>query len=127
MPCSRPRAVHRPTPTGGASRPYVLVSFRLAGLHAGENGYLTPFPKAVDIGKAELAQPAELRFDVEQPVRRVLVLERLADRFEEGQMQALGWRGDVLEIGEDTARLEQVEDLAIERALSLVLEVVDGE
>ena len=40
-------------------------------------------------------------------------------------MQALGRRGDVLEVGEHPARFEQVIDFAAQRPLALVLEVVD--
>ena len=40
-------------------------------------------------------------------------------------MQAARRRGDVLEIGEHAAGLEQVEDLGVQRALAVVLEVVD--
>jgi hypothetical protein len=41
-------------------------------------------------------------------------------------VEALGRRGDVLEVGEYPAGLEALEDLAVERALALVLNVVDG-
>jgi hypothetical protein len=41
-------------------------------------------------------------------------------------MEAVGRRGHMLEVSEDSAGFEEIEDLAIERALSLVLEVVDG-
>jgi hypothetical protein len=40
-------------------------------------------------------------------------------------VQALAGRRDVLEVGEHAAGLEQLEDLGVERALALVLEVVD--
>ena len=53
------------------------------------------------------------------------MLERLADRGEEVQMQAARRRGDVLEICEHAAGLEKVEDLGVQRALAVVLEVVD--
>jgi len=54
------------------------------------------------------------------------VLERLVDRREEHQVQAVSRRSDVLEVREHAAGLEQVEDLAVQRPLALVLEVVDG-
>jgi len=56
----------------------------------------------------------------------VLVLERLADRREEREVQAMGRRRHVLEVREHPTRFEQTEDLAIQRALSLVLQMVDG-
>jgi glycerol dehydrogenase-like iron-containing ADH family enzyme len=85
-----------------------------------------PLPVAVDVVETEFAQPPELALHGEQAVRGILILERLADRREERQVQAIGWRGHMFEVGEHPARFEQVEDLAVERALSLVLEMVDG-
>ena len=41
-------------------------------------------------------------------------------------MKTRGGRRDVLEVGEDAAGLEHGEDLGLERAHALVLEVVDG-
>ena len=87
--------------------------------------HLEPLPVAVHVVEAGLAQPAELRLHVEQAVGRVLVLDRLADRGEESPVQALAGRGHVLEVGEQPARLEQLERLAVERALAVVLEMVD--
>ena len=66
-----------------------------------------------------LAQPAQLRRDVEQAAED-LVLERLVDRREELQVQAMGRRRHVLEVREHPAGREQVEDLAAQRALALV-------
>jgi hypothetical protein len=43
-------------------------------------------PVAIDILEAELTQPSELRLDVEQAVRRILILDWLANRCEERQM-----------------------------------------
>jgi hypothetical protein len=44
----------------------------------------------VDVTKTECVQPPELALDVEQADRRIFILERLADRREEGQVQASG-------------------------------------
>src|SRR3954465_13828522 len=41
-------------------------------------------------------------------------------------MQAVARRGDVLEVGEGAARLEEIEDLGVERALARVLEAMEG-
>ena len=70
-------------------------------LDADEQRHLEPLPVAVDVVEADLAQPGELRLHVEQAVGRVLVLERLADRREEREVQAAGRRRDVLEVRED--------------------------
>ena len=115
------------TTTSNAVRVASRPANRPGRFDADEERHLQPLPVAVDVVETELAQPAELGLDVEQAVRGVLVLDRLVDRREERQVQALGRRGDVLEVGEDPAGLEQLEDLAIERALALVLEVVDRE
>src|SRR5215207_4377690 len=85
----------------------------LGGPNADQERHLQPLPVAVDVLEAAFTQPAELRLDVDGPVRGVLVLERLADRLEEGAVQARRRRGDVLEVGEDAARLEQLECLSI--------------
>ena len=54
------------------------------------------------------------------------MLERLADRGEERQVQAAGWRRHVFEVGEHSAGFEQVEDLRVQGPLALVLEMMDG-
>jgi hypothetical protein len=96
-------------------------------LHADEKGHLEPLPVAVDVIETELAKPAELNLHPEQTVRRVRILERFTDRGEESEMEALGRGGYVLEVGEDAAGFQEVEDLSVERTLPFVLEVVDGE
>ncbi len=60
-------------------------------LDADEKGHLQPLPVAVDIVETERAQPLELCVYVECTVGWVLVLDWLADRREERQVQALGW------------------------------------
>ena len=50
---------------------------------ADEEGISSLLPVAVDVFEADLAQPPQLRLDVEQAVGGILVLERLANRREE--------------------------------------------
>ena len=95
-------------------------------LHADEKGYLKPLPVAVDVVKTQSAQPPELALDVDQAVGRIFVLERLADRCEERQVQSMRRRRHMLKVREHSAGFEQIEDLAIKRALPLVLQMVDG-
>jgi hypothetical protein len=52
-------------------------------LDADEQRHPEPLPVAIDVVKPEFAQPPKLAADVEQAVRRIFVLERLADRREE--------------------------------------------
>ncbi|CAA9478091.1 MAG: hypothetical protein AVDCRST_MAG12-1328 [uncultured Rubrobacteraceae bacterium] len=75
----------------------------------------------------EPAQPPELGLDAEQAIGRVFVLRRLADGGEERQVRAVRRRGRVLQVCEHPAGFEEGEDLAVERALAPVLQVVDGE
>ena len=98
----------------------------LAGrLDSNEERHLEPLPVAIDVIEAEGAQPLKLGVHVERAVGRVLVLDWLFDRFKERQVQAVGRRCHVLEVREYAAGLEQVKDLAIERALAIVLEMMD--
>jgi hypothetical protein len=60
-------------------------------LHADEERHLEPLPVAVDVLETQLAQPTELGLDIQQAVGRVFVLERLPDRLEESEVQALRW------------------------------------
>ena len=57
----------------------------------------------------------------------VLVLDRLADRFKERQVQAMGRRCHVLEVREHAAGCQKVEDFAVGPALAVVLDMVDRE
>lgn len=88
--------------------PATVARASATGLTPARTAISRHFQKPVDISEAELAQPAELCFDVEQTIRPVLVLKRLGDCFEERQMEALSWRGDLLEVGEDSSGLEQI-------------------
>jgi hypothetical protein len=115
----------RPGP-GGSSELVAALCSGSDWLHADKKGHLEPLPVAVDVIETELPQPSELSLDVEQAVRPIFILERLLDRREEREMQAMGRRGHMLEVGEDSAGFEEIEDLAIERVLSLMLEVVDA-
>ena len=82
---------------------------------------------AIDIHEADLPEPAELRLDIEQPVGRVLLVRGEAQSAQEPLVQARRRRRDVLKVAENAARFEQAEDLLLELALALVLEVVDSE
>jgi hypothetical protein len=110
----------------GASRPVAVFCSGFDWLHADKEGHLEPLPVAVDVIEAELAQPPELGLDGEQAIRGIFILEWFANRGKEGQVEAVGRRGYMLEVSEDSAGLEEIEDLTIERVFSLVLEVVDG-
>ena len=110
----------------GAREPVALFRSGSSRPRADQKGHLEPLPVAVDVIETDLAQPPELNLDSEQAVRRICILEWFADRGKEGQMDALRRRGHMLEVGEDSAGFEEIEDLAIKRVLSLVLEVVDG-
>ena len=70
----------------GAREPVALFRSGSSRLRADQKGHLEPLPVAVDIVESELAQPPELGLDIEQPVGRIFVLERLADRHEERQV-----------------------------------------
>ena len=94
-------------------------------LYADQERHLKPLPVAVDIVETRLPQPFELRFDVERAVGRVLILKRLVDRREERDVQSVSRRRHVLEVREHPTRLKHLEDLLVELALSLVLQVMD--
>ena len=84
------------------------------------------FPVAVDVLEAELAKPVELRLDVEQAIRAVFPVGRVAESVVEAAMQTLGRGGDVLEIAEHPAWLEDAEDLAVQRSLTDLAGVADA-
>ena len=76
--------------------------------------------------KPQLAQPAELGLDVEQPVGGVLALERLLDRREEREVErARSARRRARGSRTTPPGTSSRERLAVELALALVLEVMD--
>jgi len=97
------------------------------GLNSNEEGHLEPLPVAVDVLEADVAQPAKLGLHVGESVRGVLPVGRVAKRLVEAPVKARSRRGDVLEVGEDPSGLEQLEDFGVDRALTFVREVMDGE
>jgi cytochrome P450 len=124
-----PPSACRTTPCRASPRcPRASTPAELAPrLDPDEQRHLQPLPIAVGVLETQLAQPLDLPPRVEQAVGGIGVLERLADRGEERRVQARSRRRHVLEVGEDPAGVEQIERLLVERALALMLEMVDRE
>ncbi len=80
---------------------------------------------AVDIAKADFAQPRQLCLDIEELIRWILVDD--PKPLEECRVQC-GRRGrHVLKIAEHTVRCKTIENLRVEGALPCIREVVDRE
>jgi hypothetical protein len=99
----------------------------LSYFSADEQGQFAPFPVAIDVVKANFAEPAELGFDVEKLVGRIFVSFGDPESLEEAVMNARGWRGDVFEVAEDSATKKKGPDLRVELAFALVGKMVNGE
>jgi hypothetical protein len=56
---------------------------------SGDQGEFTPFPMTVNILKADLSQPLQLRLDIPKLVRRVFILWGHSHRFEEAVVDVL--------------------------------------
>src|SRR5580692_1115584 len=85
-----------------------------------------PFPVAVHVGEADFAEPAELKFDTGELVRRVFVRGGDAEGLQKPGVEVWRRGGNVLEIAKDTARGQRGVDLGIERLLPRVRAVMDG-
>src|SRR5688572_11862808 len=81
---------------------------------------------AVDVHEAELAQPCQLRLDVEQLVRRVIVFGRHVQGSQEGLMQGAGRRRNVLEIAEHPSGLQQFKYFSVQRSFPFMPDVMNG-
>jgi len=81
----------------------------------------------INIGETDLSQPGQLRLDVEQLVRRVLILWRNLQGTQEGLVQAAGRRRYVFEVAEHTSRSQEVVYLAVQVSFSLVADVMNCE
>jgi hypothetical protein len=103
---------------------WAVTAVRRADTH--EKSHFKALPVAIDVVKAVLTQPTELRLDIEQAVGGIFVLERLVDRRKNAMCRRWVARRHMLKVRKYPARFEQIEDLAIQRAFSLVLEMVDG-
>jgi len=83
--------------------------------------HLEPFPIAIDIAEADIAQPIKLCLDVEQMVGGILEIRRAAQSLIEGDVHARGWRCDMFEIAEPAPGHKPIEGVGIERALACVM------
>jgi len=92
---------------------------------ADEQRHLQPLPIAIDVGEADIAQPAKLCLNVEQVVGRIFEVRGVAERLIEGAVQARSWRGDVFEVAEHAPGLEAVKGLRVDHAFACVGDVVD--
>ena len=89
------------------------------GAGPGHDGQLPPLPEAVDVDEAEVAQPAQMRLDGDELVRRVVVVRVAAERGEELVVQRVASatrraRGST----NSPPGPQAVEHLAVERALA---------
>ncbi len=82
---------------------------------------------AIHVGEADLAQPGELRLHVEQFVRGVFLFGHDLEFFQELVMQMTRRRRNMLQVAEDAAGREQIEDLGVEAPLALVADVMNSE
>src|SRR5260370_22907862 len=105
-------------------RNYRLLSNSLPP-RPGQQSELAPLPVTVDVGEADLAQPVELRLEIQQLIGRVLLFGRDSERIEEPAMQAIGRRRHVLEIAEDAACTQPAADLRVHRSLASVTEMMN--
>jgi hypothetical protein len=96
-------------------------------LMAREERPLPPLPVAVDIREADFAQPLQLCLDVQELVGTIFVLGADGDGIEKLPVRPRRGRGDMLEITEDAARIEDRPDLAIQVPLSGMRQVMDRE
>src|SRR3954451_21296512 len=90
-----------------------------SGLVPCNNGKLPPLPKAFRIGEAQTVQPGQMVCDRDQLVRGIVLVGATPNGGEEFFVPPLGGRRHVLDVGEDAARAEPVEQLAVERPLAL--------
>ena len=92
---------------------------------AREQREAAPAPHAIDVAQSGGAHPVELRLDRGEAVLGIAV--GAADRVVEPALELLARALDDLEIGEQATGPQRRRDLAEQRLLALVLEVVDRE
>src|SRR5436190_13718176 len=109
------------------NRATVRSARRLMRSYPSEQRQLPPLPEAVHLREPDLAQPRDLRLHVEQLVRAILIRQRHPQRREERLVQLRRRRRHMLQVVEDSARLEQIEHLRIQRALASMRAVMDRE
>jgi hypothetical protein len=85
----------------------------------------SPPPETIDLVQPGLPHPAELRFDRGDSILRVVL--RTADEIQELAMELGGRRRNDIEIGDYSMDRKLLGNLTEEVALSLVLEMMDGE
>jgi len=73
------------------------------GLQSGQQRQFPPLPVTIDLDEANLAQPRQLRLDVQEFVRGVFLAGRDAEFFQELLVQRWGRGCDVLEVAERAA------------------------
>jgi len=61
---------------------------------------------AIDIYESDLTQPCKLNLEIKELVRGILCLDCVADRIEKSLVQGIIWRGDVLQVEEDSAGVQ---------------------
>ena len=97
------------------------ASFVLA---ANQNGEAAPAPVAVDLAKTSVAHPSELRADFRQDV--LGVAPRPPDSPVEFLVQFGSCAGDDFQIGEHATWPQSLHDLAEQRTLSSMWEMMDS-
>jgi len=94
---------------------------------ANEQGLFQPFPIAIDVGEAEVTQPSQLGFDIEELIGWVFRLQGVTDRVEVALVEFGVGRGDMFEVTEDPCWLQTGKNLSIKGVLALMGTMVDGE
>src|SRR5208283_5193520 len=112
---------------------------------AAEDGRLENLQIAVDVGETDVTEPCALLLDRRQDVGilvravivkpghivaalgRVMAVERVDEHLVLQRTEPYGGRGYMLDVDEDPARVQQSEDLAVDRQLPVIRLMVDGE
>lgn len=105
----------------------VLGGVRSGPLVAHQQRQFSPFPVAVDINETDLAQPPQLRLDIEKFVGRIFVLGSCAHFVNEPFMNRERRRRNVFEIAERTNWFQHGKDFAIQLLLAVIGAVMNGE
>jgi hypothetical protein len=81
----------------------------------------------IHVRESNAPQPSELSLDIEQLVRRILRLHGEPDPLQELLVQICVRRRNVLQIAKDSIWVQHPVNLAIQRSLAFVDEMVNGE
>ena len=96
---------------GNVRSAHFLSATAHSWLNPYEQSQLTPLPVAIHIDKANLAEPRQLSFKIEQLVRWVFFPP--GNCLEESGVETRTWRCDVFEIAEDTVWSKESKNLLI--------------